>query len=86
MNDSYRYEIPDEKPGMVYEITIKGQLAEHWSDWLAALSIDHDSQGHTLIRCEIPDQAALHGTLAQIRNLGLRLIAITPIHSEKGTQ
>lgn len=63
--------------GRVYQIKVKGHLADHWSDWLGGLTISQDAQGHTLLTGIVPDQAALHGILAQIRDLGLTLIAIT---------
>jgi len=53
-------------------------LEEHWSDWLGGLEISHDAQGYSLLTGMVRDQAALHGILAQIRDLGLPLISITP--------
>jgi hypothetical protein len=61
-----------------YEIKIKGYLEEYWSDWLGGLEINHDAQGNSLLTGIIADQAALHGILAQIRDLGLILISINP--------
>jgi len=61
-----------------YEIKIKGQLDDHWSDWLGGLEITQDGHGNSLLRGPVPDQAALHGILAQIRDLGLTLISFTP--------
>ena len=68
----------DVDSGIHYEIEIKGHLEEHWSDWLGGLEITHDPQGHSLLTGIVPDQAALHGILAQIRDLGLTLIALVP--------
>jgi len=67
--------------GIEYEIKIKGHLDENWSDWLGGLKITQDEQGNSHIRGVIPDQAALHGILNQIRDLGLTLILVAP----KGT-
>ncbi|MBI5934827.1 MAG: RDD family protein [Chloroflexi bacterium] len=72
----------DEK-GIHYEIKVKGQLEEHWADWLGGLSITHDAHGNSLLTGVVPDQAALHGILAQIRDLGLTLISLTPQDVEK---
>jgi len=62
----------------LYEIKIKGHLEEHWSDWLGGLEITQDAHGNSLLTGIVPDQAALHGILNQIRDLGLTLISITP--------
>jgi len=69
---------PSGDAGLHYEIKVKGHLEEHWADWLGGLSITHDSQGNTLLTGVVPDQAALHGILAQIRDLGLTLISLKP--------
>ena len=66
----------------VYEIKVRGYLANHWSEWLGDLTIRHDDQGNTLLAGSIADQAALHGVLAQIRNLGLSLLSLT--RTDKG--
>jgi hypothetical protein len=68
--------------GGYYEIWIKGHLEEYWSDWLGDLHIRHEEGGNTLLSGCIPDQAALHGILAQIRDLGLTLISLN--QSAKG--
>lgn len=67
----------DDDTGVEYEIRIKGYLEEHWSDWLGGLEISHDREGNSLLTGVVPDQAALHGILAQIRDLGLILISLT---------
>jgi hypothetical protein len=61
-----------------YEIRIHGHLSERWSDWFEAVTFVHDLDGSTLIRCPALDQAALHGLLAKVRDLGLALISVTP--------
>jgi len=67
----------DDEIGFEYEIKIKGYLEEHWADWMGGLSITHDGKGNSLLTGVVPDQAALHGILIQIRDLGLTLISIT---------
>ena len=64
--------------GVHYKIRVKDQLEEHWSDWLGGLEISHDENGNSLLTGVIPDQAALHGILNQIRDLGLTLISVSP--------
>lgn len=68
----------DTDDAIPYEIKIKGHLEEHWSDSLGGLEISHDAQGNSLLTGIIPDQAAPHGILAQIRDLGPPLISLAP--------
>lgn len=68
---------------MHYEIKVKGHLEEHWSDRLGGLEIRQDADGSTLLSGAVPDQSALHGILAPIRDLGLILISITPQGAEE---
>lgn len=58
-----------------YEIEVKGQLTGNWCDWFENISINSGS-GMTIITADIRDQAALHGLLARIRDLGLPLISV----------
>jgi len=67
----------EKNAGLSYTIKIKGQLEEHWSDWLGGMEITQDGE-NSLLTGVVPDQAALHGILIQIRDLGLTLISITP--------
>jgi hypothetical protein len=58
-----------------YEIRVEGHLAADWSDWFAGLAIRQEPGGETILSGPL-DQAALHGVLARIRDLGLVLIAV----------
>ena len=62
-----------------YEIRIKGHLDQSWVDWLAGLSIIHEVNGNTLLTGSLPDQAALHGVLTRLRDLGIELISVNPV-------
>jgi hypothetical protein len=62
-----------------YEIRIKGHLDQSWSDWLSGLAINHEDSGETLLTGALPDQAALHGVLNRLRDLGVRLISVNPV-------
>lgn len=66
------------------EIRIKGQIAEHWSDWFADLTIEHTDEGETILTGMVQDQAALYGLLARLRDLGLSLVAVhtEPVQEE----
>ena len=60
-----------------YEIKIRGCLDSSWSTWFDGLLLTADCElNETLISGEVPDQAALHGILIKVRNLGLPLIAV----------
>ena len=59
----------------VYEIRIQGHLDQHWATWFDGLAISYDSDETTLLRGHIADEAALHGMLAKVRDLGLPLLA-----------
>jgi hypothetical protein len=62
-----------------YEIRLKGHLEARWAAWFDGLSLTQESDGTTLIRGSVIDQAALHGLLNKVRDLGLPLIAVTQI-------
>lgn len=71
-----------------YEIRLKGRLEPRWVAWFDGLSLTQEGDGTTVIRGEVIDQAALHGLLSKVRDLGLPLVAVTqlnPKHS-KGTE
>ena len=62
-----------------YEIRVKGMLDPGWEEWFEGFSITHLSEGETLISGRVPDQSALHGILARIRNLNLSLISVSRV-------
>ncbi len=60
-----------------YEIRVKGHLGGQWSDWFAGFSLTSERGGRLLLSGPVADQAALHGLLDRIRDLGLPLISVT---------
>ena len=62
--------------GGSHEIRLKGHLNARWADWFDGLTLTQESDGTTLLSGPIVDQAALHGLLGKVRDLGLPLIAV----------
>ena len=62
-----------------YEIRVRGVLDRHWSGWFDGLQVSSDAPGQTLIAGPVVDQAALHGLLAKVRDLGLPLLSVRRI-------
>lgn len=60
---------------LVYQIRLKGHLDRQWSDWFAGLAITLDD-GDTLLTGPVRDQAALHGVLKKVRDLGAPLVSV----------
>ncbi len=60
----------------IYEIRIEGHISPSWSSWFEGLEIRHEANGETVLVGPIVDQAALHGVLMRVRDLGLPLISV----------
>jgi hypothetical protein len=73
------------EPGL-YEIRIKGHLDDRWSDWFEGLTITLEDQGDTPLTGLVVDQAALHGLLKKVRDLGLPLVSVRPIENGQADQ
>ena len=58
------------------EIQVKGHIDKDWSEWLGGLTIAHTEEDNTVLTGSLPDQAALYGLIAQLRNLGLPLVLV----------
>ena len=68
---------------MVYQIRLKGHLGSHWTHWFGGLTITLEDNGDTLLTGLVRDQAALHGLLKKVRDLGLPLISINPLEPDR---
>ena len=68
----------DHEPGL-YEIRIKGHLDNRWADWFEGLAITLEDNGDTLLTGPVVDQAALHGLLRKVRDLGMPLLSVTRV-------
>jgi hypothetical protein len=74
-----------DNPGR-YEIRLKGRLDSRWTAWFDGLTLTHDNDGTTLIHGLIADQAALHGLLQKVRDLGLPLVSVTQVQTRRPDQ
>jgi hypothetical protein len=76
---------PKTDPGqpMVYQIRIEGHLGRQWTDWFGGLTITLEDNGDTLLTGPVVDQAALHGLLKKVRDLGMPLVAVIHVEPEQ---
>jgi hypothetical protein len=70
------------EPGR-YEIRLKGHLDQRWAAWFDGLSLTHQSDGTTVIHGPIADQAALHGLLQKVRDVGLPLVSVICVEPDR---
>ncbi|TFC51215.1 hypothetical protein E3T26_02850 [Cryobacterium sp. TMT1-21] len=64
-----------------YEIRLRGQLDGSWSDWFGGFTLTSESDGTTTLTGPVIDQAALHGLLRRVGNLGVTLISVNILRS-----
>jgi hypothetical protein len=79
---------PKTNPGqpVVYQIRIKGHLGSQWTEWFEGLTITLEENGDTLLTGPVVDQAALHGLLKKVRDLGMQLVSISPLENGQADQ
>ncbi len=68
---------------LIYQIRVQGHLDRKWADWFSGLSITLLDNGETLFTGPVLDQAALHGLLRKVRDVGLPLVAVIRIEPEQ---
>lgn len=78
-NRCYPQSEPDQPA--LYQIRIKGHLGEQWTDWFGGLTITPEENGDTLLTGRVIDQAALHGLLRQVRDLGMPLLSVNRLYA-----
>jgi hypothetical protein len=61
---------------IVYQIRIKGHLGPQWTDWFGGLAVTLEENGDSLVTGPVVDQAALHGLLRRVRDLGVPLLSV----------
>jgi hypothetical protein len=73
---------PHHSPGQ-YEIRLRGHLDSRWAAWFDGLSLSNENDGTTIIGGPVVDQAALHGLLQKVRDLGLPLVSVTQVQPDQ---
>jgi hypothetical protein len=68
-----------------YEIRLKGHLDDRWAEWFEGLTITLEEDGDTLLTGPVIDQAALHGLLKKVRDLGMPLVSVSPVEHGSST-
>jgi len=72
---------PGADPGQptVYQIRLKGHLGSQWTEWFGGLTVTLEDDGETLLTGPVVDQAALHGLLRKVRDLGMPLVSVLSV-------
>lgn len=75
MSNILNSQIDSSKP-IAYQIEIQGHLGLQWTDWFNGVTITLEKNGNTLLTSPVIDQAALHGLLKKVRDLGMLLLSV----------
>ena len=81
MSDKLSAKIEPSQP-TIYQIRIEGHLGRHWTDWFGGMTITLEDNGNTLLTGPVVDQAALHGVLKRVRDLGMTLLSVNRVTSD----
>jgi hypothetical protein len=83
MSDEFIPQTDPDQP-VVYQIRIKGHLGPQWTEWFEGMAVTREENGDTLLTGPVVDQAALHGLLKKVRDLGTPLISVIRIRPGQG--
>ena len=72
----------DDAPAPRYEIRVRGHLGSRWASWFDGMNLTAEDDGTTVIRGPVVDQAALHGLLQSLRDLGITLLSLIPLAAD----
>jgi len=67
----------------IYKIRLEGHLDRQWTEWFDGLTITMEENGDTILTGPVLDQAALHGLLRKVRDLGIPLLSINQVLSDQ---
>ena len=70
----------DSSQATIYQIRVKSHLSSDWTDWFEGLTITLEDNGDMLLTGRVVDQAALHGLLKKVRDLGMPLVSVNQVH------
>lgn len=79
MSNELKHQRIDSDRAPIYQVRLKGHLGQEWTDWFGGLNIRLERNGETLITGPALDQAALHGLLKKVRDLGLTLVSVNSV-------
>lgn len=71
---------------VVYQIRLEGHLDARWAEWFEGLTITLDADGDTVLTGPVTDQAALHGLLKKVRDLGMPLVSVNRVEGDKADE
>lgn len=67
----------------IYQIRLKGQLDAQWTGWFGDLAVAMTEDGDTLLSGPVADQAALHGLLRKVRDIGIPLVSVNELQTSQ---